>query len=111
MIQQKNYKFWFCTGSQDLYGDECLAHVAEHAKIIVNALNASGNLPYEVVWKPRHLTRQITMKTVPVSSRGCIHSHLQNHGSLVCRSTENRCFTCTHSSTVRFHMIRSTWIS
>ena len=53
MIQQKNYKFWFCTGSQDLYGDECLAHVAEHAKIIVNALNASGNLPYEVVWKPR----------------------------------------------------------
>ena len=25
MIQQKNYKFWFCTGSQDLYGDECLA--------------------------------------------------------------------------------------
>ena len=23
-----NYKFWFCTGSQDLYGDECLRHVA-----------------------------------------------------------------------------------
>ena len=21
----RNYKFWFCTGSQDLYGDECLA--------------------------------------------------------------------------------------
>ena len=20
----RNYKFWFCTGSQDLYGDECL---------------------------------------------------------------------------------------
>ena len=33
MIQQKNYKFWFCTGSQDLYGDECLAHVAEHADV------------------------------------------------------------------------------
>ena len=29
MLKQKNYKFWFCTGSQDLYGDECLAHVAE----------------------------------------------------------------------------------
>ena len=118
MIQQKNYKFWFCTGSQDLYGDECLAHVAEHAKIIVNALNASGNLPYEVVWKPTLITNALirqtfneAMKTVPVSSRGCIHSRLQNHGSLVCRSTENRCFTCTHSSTVRFHMIRSTWIS
>ena len=21
----RNYKFWFCTGSQDLYGDECLS--------------------------------------------------------------------------------------
>lgn len=26
----KNYKFWFATGSQDLYGDECLRNVAEH---------------------------------------------------------------------------------
>ena len=23
----RNYKFWFCTGSQDLYGDECLRKV------------------------------------------------------------------------------------
>ena len=63
MIQQKNYKFWFCTGSQDLYGDECLAHVAEHAKIIVNALNASGNLPYEVVWKPTLITNALIRQT------------------------------------------------
>ena len=34
MLKKKEYKFWFCTGSQDLYGDECLAHVAEHAKIM-----------------------------------------------------------------------------
>ena len=39
MLKQKEYKFWFCTGSQDLYGDECLAHVAEHSKIIVEKLN------------------------------------------------------------------------
>ena len=45
MDLQKNYKFWFCTGSQDLYGDECLANVAEHSKKIVAALNESGNLP------------------------------------------------------------------
>ena len=25
---QEKYKFWFCTGSQDLYGDECLRKVA-----------------------------------------------------------------------------------
>ena len=37
MLKTKNYQFWFCTGSQDLYGDECLAHVAEHAKKIVEA--------------------------------------------------------------------------
>ena len=37
-VKNKNYQFWFCTGSQDLYGDECLAHVAEHSKIIVDAL-------------------------------------------------------------------------
>ena len=47
----KNYKFWFCTGSQDLYGDECLQKVAEHSKIIVEKLNESGNLPFEVVYK------------------------------------------------------------
>ncbi len=47
MLATKNYKFWFCTGSQDLYGDECLAHVAEHSKIIVAKLNESGVLPYE----------------------------------------------------------------
>ena len=23
MLKKKEYKFWFCTGSQDLYGDEC----------------------------------------------------------------------------------------
>ena len=55
MIQQKNYKFWFCTGSQDLYGDECLAHVAEHSQIIVKALNESGILPYEVVLSLIHI--------------------------------------------------------
>lgn len=63
MIQQRNYKFWFCTGSQDLYGEECLAHVAEHAKTIVHALNASGNLPYEVVWKPTLITNALIRQT------------------------------------------------
>ena len=38
MLAAKNYQFWFCTGSQDLYGDECLAHVAEHSQKIVKAI-------------------------------------------------------------------------
>ena len=32
MLKTKKYQFWFCTGSQDLYGDECLAHVAERSE-------------------------------------------------------------------------------
>ena len=52
MELKKNYKFWFATGSQDLYGDECLSHVAKHAQIIVQNFNESGILPFEVIWKP-----------------------------------------------------------
>ncbi|NDL68045.1 L-arabinose isomerase [Anaerotalea alkaliphila] len=51
-MNSKNYKFWFATGSQDLYGVECLAHVEEHSKIMVNKLNGSGILSFELVWKP-----------------------------------------------------------
>ena len=59
----KNYKFWFATGSQDLYGDECLEHVAEHSKKIVEYLNQSGLLPYEVVWKPTLITNELIRRT------------------------------------------------
>lgn len=52
----KNYKFWFATGSQDLYGEECLEKVAQHSRIITEEFNRSGLLPYEVVWKPTLLT-------------------------------------------------------
>lgn len=69
MIKMKDYKFWFCTGSQDLYGDECLEHVAEHSKIIVEALNKSGILPYEVVWKPTLITNEVIRKTFSEANR------------------------------------------
>lgn len=63
MLQSKNYKFWFCTGSQDLYGDECLAHVAAHSQEIVKFLNDSGLLPYEVVVKPTMITSEVIFNT------------------------------------------------
>ena len=63
MLKMKAYKFWFCTGSQDLYGQECLDHVAEHSKIIVDSLNKSGVLPFEVVWKPTLLTNAMIRQT------------------------------------------------
>jgi len=63
MKTAKNYKFWFCTGSQDLYGDECLKNVAEHSAKIVESLNASGNLPFEVILKPTLISQASIRKT------------------------------------------------
>ena len=62
-MEKKSYKFWFATGSQDLYGDECLANVAEHAKKMVAEMNASGRLPYEIVWKPTLIDNTTIRKT------------------------------------------------
>ena len=59
----KDYKFWFATGSQDLYGDECLEKVAQHSRMIVEELNRSGILPYEVILKPTLITNALIRKT------------------------------------------------
>ena len=63
MNTTKTYKFWFCTGSQDLYGDECLKNVAEHSQKIVEAFNVSGKLPFEVIWKPTLIDQATIRKT------------------------------------------------
>ena len=52
MLEKRKYQFWFATGSQELYGEECLKVVAEHSKIMVDGWNKSGLLPYEVILKP-----------------------------------------------------------
>lgn len=51
-MKMKNYKFWFATGSQDLYGEECLKEVERNSKVIVEGLNKSENIEFEVVLKP-----------------------------------------------------------
>ena len=40
-----------------------LRKVAEHSRIIVEELNASGVLPFEVVWKPTLITNELIRKT------------------------------------------------
>ena len=35
MLKTKKYQFWFATGAQDLYGEDCLREVEEHSKVIV----------------------------------------------------------------------------
>ena len=63
MLGIKRYQFWFCPCTQDLYGDEVLAHVAEHSAEVVGALNASDEVPYEVVLKPNLLTSDVIQAT------------------------------------------------
>jgi L-arabinose isomerase len=52
MIDVKQWEAWLVTGSQDLYGKETLAKVAEHAREIAAGLSAAGILPVKVVFKP-----------------------------------------------------------
>jgi L-arabinose isomerase len=43
---------WLVTGSQDLYGDEALEQVAEHARRIAAGLDANPTIPVQIVHKP-----------------------------------------------------------
>ncbi|MDR1929435.1 MAG: L-arabinose isomerase [Treponema sp.] len=52
MINLKQYEFWFIVGSQDLYGEETLREVAEHARIMADELDKDPLIPGRVVLKP-----------------------------------------------------------
>lgn len=49
---QKNYSFWFITGSQHLYGDETLKEVDRHSEIIASWLDQNTLSHCKVVFKP-----------------------------------------------------------
>ncbi len=46
------YEVWFLTGSQNLYGEDVLAQVAEQSQQIAHLLDADSAIPVRVVWKP-----------------------------------------------------------
>ena len=48
----KNVEVWFVVGSQHLYGPKILQQVADHARIVVDGLNATGRFPVKIVLKP-----------------------------------------------------------
>ena len=75
-MEMKAYKFWFATGSQDLYGDECLKQVAEDSRQMAEFLNEKLKDVAEV-----ELTRPTGTGSARVSLRGCIHFHRPNPGS------------------------------
>jgi L-arabinose isomerase len=51
-INLKNFEVWFVTGSQHLYGPETLREVGRHSQEIAQALDAAGQIPVRVVYKP-----------------------------------------------------------
>jgi len=52
MLPSTPPEVWYITGSQHLYGPEALKQVAANSQRIVAELNASGALPYPVIFKP-----------------------------------------------------------
>ncbi|CAM3078965.1 L-arabinose isomerase [Leuconostoc rapi] len=60
----KNYKFWFVTGSQLLYGPEVLKQVEIDSKKMIDALNASGELAYPIEFKTVGITAENITETM-----------------------------------------------
>lgn len=58
MKLQKNYKFWFCPGSVDLYGDAEIQVVNQHCRKMVDEINRSGRVPFEIILKPTLLSNE-----------------------------------------------------
>jgi L-arabinose isomerase len=52
VADDKTQQLWFLTGSQHLYGEETLEHVARNSQQIAESLDRSGRFPAKVVWKP-----------------------------------------------------------
>ena len=52
IVHKPDFEIWFVTGSQHLYGPDTLELVARDSRAIVGGLNASGAVPYPMVWKP-----------------------------------------------------------
>ena len=48
----RKLEVWFVTGSQHLYGEETLRHVAQHAEEIARHLDQDKSIPVAVVYKP-----------------------------------------------------------
>lgn len=52
MQKISQYRFWFITGSQHLYGEETLRQVADHSRQMVSALDADQKIVCPLEFKP-----------------------------------------------------------
>ena len=63
-MQQKEYKFWFVVGSQFLYGPETLAQVEKDCRTMVDSMNQSGNLPFQIIYKDIIKTNETAVQVI-----------------------------------------------
>jgi L-arabinose isomerase len=68
MLDLKRHEVWFLTGSQELYGKETLAKVADNSRAIARHLDESGALPVRVVWKPTLTSPEAILKVCQEAS-------------------------------------------
>jgi L-arabinose isomerase len=57
-------QIWFLTGSQELYGPETLAQVAEQSQAVVNGIASKLGSPVELIWKPVLKTSDAIRRTM-----------------------------------------------
>ena len=118
MLEIKKYKFYFCPCTQDLYGDECLQHVHEHAEEVVNYLNASNEIPFEVELKPNLLTASMIQQVFNEANNdpdcaGIItwaHTFSPSKNYIL-GLQDLRCASSRRSTTRRSRTTPSTWTS
>jgi L-arabinose isomerase len=74
MIDLKELEVWFITGSQDLYGEETLKKVAEHAQEVAQSLSDAKQIPVKVVYKPIVKSSEEIFETLQQSNvaKNCI---------------------------------------
>lgn len=60
----QGHEVWFLTGSQGLYGEDALNQVARQSRAVVDQLNAAGDIPVPVVWKPTLTDAQSIRKAI-----------------------------------------------
>jgi L-arabinose isomerase len=63
-----DHEIWFVAGSQELYGDDVLRQVDEHATVIASALDQAEGIPVTVVGTP-------VMKTPDAIRRLCLDAN------------------------------------
>ena len=66
--QLSDQEVWFVTGSQHLYGPEALEQVAADAREVAAALDAAGDVPVRVVWKPTVKRPEEVLATLQAAS-------------------------------------------